>query len=66
MAKILLEYDADINDLTSKLKKVEVANTSVDNSAKKTGKTLNQSYLDAAKAAGTDQRETTKVNSTLK
>jgi len=66
MAKILLEYDADINDLTSKLKKVEVANTSVDNSAKKTGKTLNQSYLDAAKAAGTVQRETTKLNSTLK
>ena len=66
MAKILLEYDADINDLTSKLKKVEVANTSVDNSAKKTGKTLTQGYLDAAKAAGTVNRETTKLNSTLK
>ena len=66
MAKILLEYDADINDLTSKLKKVEVANTSVDNSAKKTGKTLTQGYLDAAKAAGTVQRETVKLNDAVK
>jgi len=66
MAKILLEYDADIQDLAAKLNKVYGLNIKVDESAKKTGKTLTKEYLDAAKAAGTVQRETTKLNSTLK
>ena len=64
MAKILLEYDADIQDLAAKLNKVYGLNIKVDESAKKTGKTLTKEYLDAAKAAGTVQRETTKLNST--
>ena len=66
MAKILLQYDADINQLKTELQKVEVANKKVDDSAKKAGKDLTKSYLDAANAAGKVQRETTGINSELK
>jgi len=65
MAKILLEYDADINDLTSKLKKVEVANTSVDNSAKKTGKDITDSFDKAAKSVDSASKKTNVFSNAL-
>jgi len=65
MAKILLEYDADINDLTSKLKKVEVANTSVDNSAKKTGKDITDSFDKAAKSVDNASKKTSVFSNAL-
>ena len=50
MAKILVQYEADTSQLTAKLKGVEQANTKVDESAKKTGKTVTDSFTKAGSA----------------
>jgi hypothetical protein len=61
MAKILVQYEADTSQLQAKLKGVEQANTKVDESAKKTGKTLTKEYLAAAQAAGNVSRNVSEI-----
>jgi hypothetical protein len=65
MAKILVQYEADTSQLQAKLKGVEQANTKVDESAKKTGKTLTDSFTKAGSAVDGAGKKTNAFTSAL-
>ena len=65
MAKILVQYEADTSQLQAKLKGVEQANTKVDESAKKTGNTISDSYTKGASAVGKAESQVKKTNAAI-
>jgi len=65
MAKILVQYEADTSQLQTKLKAVDVANTKVDDSAKKTGKTVSDAFNKAGKSVDGASQKTNSFSNAL-
>ena len=65
MAKILLQYDAEVSQLKAKLKSVEDSNKAIGDSAKSAGKTSTDSFNLAGDAAEKAAEKTKKLKSEI-
>ena len=66
MAKILVQYEADTDQLQVKLKGVEQANTKLGTSAKATGDKMSSAFNSTAKSVGDTEKTTNKFSDSIK